>query len=82
MKRVCDGCHKESQEEDQNTCCSSHVDLSDFSCSEEGCWDDQFYCPDCLNEEGFCQKCDEVISKSTQIRIGKYLDTNDKKYKG
>lgn len=74
MIRICNGCSKPSDEENQLTCCSSHVNLNDFGSYVQGCFDDMFYCPNCLNKEGFCFECDKKISKEIQEKIGKYLD--------
>lgn len=75
--RPCDGCSTHTEETDQLTCCSSHVDLYDFGSNESGCYDDQFYCKKCLNEQGFCKVCAKKNPLKIQINIGKYLDTGN-----
>lgn len=79
--RVCDGCSRKTDEQNQMTCCASEVDLYDFGSNEQGCFDDQFYCKECLNEEGFCKICAKKIPLEVQKNIGKYLDTGSCSWK-
>ena len=80
-KRICDHCQSSTSESEQMTCCSNHVDLFDFGSSAKGCYDDAFYCPKCLNKEGFCPPCGKELTAEEQKNIGLYLDTGDRKYK-
>lgn len=73
--RACDGCRKHTVETEQMTCLSSHVDLGDFKVSAEGCFDDAFYCKECLNEHDFCKSCAKDIAPEKQKEIADYYDS-------
>lgn len=74
----CDCCNNEVESTTTNTCLTSHVELDDvFMLSNKNvsaCWDDMFYCQDCLNKHAICKDCQNHYSEEDQIRINKHYE--------
>lgn len=58
----CEFCNEQVEEESTLTCVSSHKEVS----YKDACFDNMFYCRDCLNKYGFCKDCAKNISEEEQ----------------
>lgn len=66
----CDYCKNEVDEESTKTCLTAHVDLDEIGLDDkEACYDDRFYCPECLNVHAICRYCQKIHSNKEQIKI-------------
>ena len=66
----CDCCQRDVDTDSTRTCLTSHVDLTDIGLDDnEACFDDRFYCLNCLNHYAICKHCQKIFSKKEQIRI-------------
>ena len=71
--RICDCCYKATPAIDQSSCVTSHVEIDHYreyiTDGIDECNDALFYCPDCLNDLGFCKHCAGKIDRGIQKQM-------------
>lgn len=58
---VCDGCHEHFKSEDVSSCLGSLVETGDYRTDQDLCQEGDWYCENCLDEDGYCSKCCELV---------------------
>ncbi len=71
-KIKCKSCSKSVDHTSVSSCMTSHVYLNDYGLDDHlACNSDDFYCPDCLDEHGYCHNCSDYVTQKTQLLINK-----------